>query len=517
MGAPQTHPDYDLYREDWELLRDCFDGEDAVKKQGTKYLKPTPGQVLDGMNAQGVFDPKSVGALSYENYLSRAVFPDFFTDGVRAQLGILNAKPAKLVLPPELEYLKKDATFDHRSMDALIMDVHEELLITGRTGLFGELPKNPDPKDPRFYIAQYKAEAILNWDDGSFNDGENQLNLVVLDESGYKRESVYSWTNTQKYRVLSIGAPSEAAPMGTYRYAVTEGAMPDEADFKVPTFRNNPATEIPFVFVGPTDIAIKPSRPPLKGLAQICMTIYKGEADYRYALFMQAQETLVVIGGVRNNGGDKDAPVRVGADARIDTDIGGDAKYIGVSSNGLPEQRTALEHDRELAATRSGQLLAPGKMSMESGEALKTRLAAQNATLTSIANATAAAIESLCKKMARWRGLSEEVIDKITCTPNLDFTSFQIQGQDIVQLQTAKKLGAPISSKTIHDVMRERGMTRNTFDEEVELIKKDPKELVDLMKAENEATGNNPIAQAGGGKKPPEDNKAKTKTNQPKE
>lgn len=517
MSIPDTHPDYDSLHPDWVKMRDCYEGEDAVKKKTVTYLKPTPGQVLDGMSVNGVFNPNSAGAVAYANYLSRAVFPDFFTDGVRAQVGILNAKPAKVVLPPEMEYLLLDATFDHRSLSALIVDIHEEVLITGRTGIFGEMPKEPDPADPRMYIAQYKAEKILNWDDGSFNDGENKLNLVVLDESGFKRRDTYSWDEVNQYRVLSIGAPSEKAPMGVYQYAVTEGSLPDEADFKIPTFRNKPAQEIPFVFIGPTDIAIKPARPPLKGLAQVCMTIYRGEADYRMSLFMQGQDTLVVVGGVQNNGGDRDAAVRVGADARIDVSVEGDAKYIGVSSSGLPEQRTALIADRELAATRSGQLLAPGKMSMESGEALKTRLAAQNATLTSIANSTAAGLETLLKKMARWMGLSKEKIEKISVTPNLDFTSFQIQGQDIVQLQTAKKLGAPISSKTIHDVMRERGMTRNTFDEEIELLKKDPKELVELMKAENQAMGNNPIEQAGGGKKPPENNESKTKNNQPKE
>lgn len=502
MGIAQ-HPEYIEHIGEWHMLRDSFAGEKVIKEKGAKYLPPTPGQVLDGMSVNGGgCNESSPGFVSYQNYKMRAVYPDFFEAGVRTLVGILNEKPPKVTVPKEMEYLLKDCTFGHESLSTFMRGVHAELLITGRAGLFADLPKDPDQRDPRHYLAMYQAEHIVNWDDGTFNDGFNKLNLVVLDESGYKRTATYNWQAVQKYRVLALGAVGENEAIGNYRYAEAEGGdAPEDSEFRAPSFRGRESQEIPFVFVGPNDLNTKPSTPPLIGLARLCLTIYRGEADYRYSLFMQGQETLVVIGGIRAQSvEDNNKPLRVGADARIDVDMGGDAKYVGIGSTGIPEQRAALESDRELAAVRTGQLLAPGKMSMESGEALKTRVAAQTATLTSIANSSAAALEEILKKVARWRGLDDS---KVSVTPNLDFSNFQIMAQDLVQLITAKRLGYPISFQSMHDISRERGLTRNTFEEELELIKKDPNELVEIINMQTSLTGNNPLQSAGGPKDDP--------------
>jgi hypothetical protein len=358
------------------------------------------------------------------------------------------------------------------------------------------------------YIVPYKAEQILNWDDGSFNEGFDKLNLVVLDESGYERHDNYEWKKTEKYRVLSLGGLNENSAIGSYQVAVQapnkstgdsnaqEGKEGENLEFITPKIKGAESQEIPFVFIGSKDLVRDPDRPPLLGLARICMTIYRGEADYRQTLFLQGQDTLVVVGGVRGDSADGSTPLRVGAGARIDVEQNGDAKYVGIGANGLPEQRTALENDKLLAAVRTGQLLAPGKMSMESGEALKTRVAAQTATLTSVAITSAAGLEQLLRTMATWAGYDA---DKVRVTPNLDFTNVAIQGQDIVQLQTAKNLGFPISAQSLFEVAKERGMTRNTFEQEVELIGKEPPILAERAKASAEAGKNNNPTQAAGG------------------
>lgn len=508
-----THPDYDEMYPDWVMLRDSEAGEKRIKEKTVKYLPPTPGQVLDGMNPNGsCVNPKNAGYVSYTNYLMRAVYPDFFGEGIQTLVGVLNDKAAKITLPEDMKYLEEDCTFNHETIHTLLRQVHTEILTTGRCGLFADLPKAPDQLDPRQYLAMYKADKILNWDDGSFNEGFNKLNMVLLDESGYKRDDNFVWKLTNKCRVLTLGALGANEPLGVYQYAESEdnpGLV--DLDFTAPQFRGRTLQEIPFVFVGPTDMATKPDKPPLLGLARLCMTIYRSEADYRYSLFMQGQETLVVVGGLRPSVSSTgvEEPLRVGADARIDVEAQGDAKYIGISSAGIPEQRAAIEADRQLAAVRTGQLLAPGKMSMESGEALKTRVAAQTATLTSIALAAAASLQEILRKVARWRGSDP---DKVHVVANLDFTSYNIQGQDVVQLITAKGLGAPLSMRTIHTTLRERGLTRNTFEEEVAEIKADPKELTDLLPANQEnaqsLAGNNPTASAGGPAKSTQGKKA---------
>lgn len=522
MAIDSKHPKYVEMAEDWIDLRDAFAGERRVKEQGFRYLRPTAGQVLDGALNMA---PTSTGWQSYLAYQSRAVFPDFFTIGVETLVGILNAKSAQIDLPADMEYLRQGATLTGEGLQALLRKLHEQQLITGRAGLLADLPDTPTLTPAQMYIVLYEAEKIINWDDGSFNDGFDKLNLVVLDESGWERHDDFEWKQVRKFRVLSLGELGENSAIGAYKVGTYQPAREQgDADagqgsgveLITPTIKGQECSEIPFVFVGSKDLVRDPDRPPLIGLERLCMTIYRGEADYRQTLYLQGQDTLVVIGGVRGATADGNEVLRVGAGARIDLDMGGDAKYVGIGAESLEEQRTALENDRALAAVRTGQLLQPGKMSMESGEALKTRVAGQTATLTTVAITAAAALEQLLRSMARWAGSDES---KVKVTPNLDFTNVAIQGQDIVQLQTAKGLGFPISAESLHELAVDRGLTRKTYEQELELIKKeDPillEHAVTVAAAGKSLSGNNPQEQAGGptasvrGVKP--------KTNKPKD
>lgn len=509
MAVNQTHPLYDAKIQDWQLVRDAFDGEQKVKDEGQKYLPATPGQITDG-----IMSGNTMALANYDSYKKRAVFPDFFTMGVSTLVGILDAKEAQIDLPPDMEYLRKKAMLTGEGLNALLRKIHQEQLISGRLGAMADMPKNPVQSNPQQYIEIYEAEKIINWDNGNFNEGFDILNLVVLDESGRERYDDYQWKDVKKYRVLTLGALSENEPLGTYKQATT---MPEEdggtenLTFTAPMYKGTALQEIPFVFIGPKDISIEPDVPPLIGLARLCMQIYRAEADYRHTLFMQGQDTLVIVGGVRGTTGN-DSAIRVGAGARLDIEVGGDAKYVGIGANGLPEQRMSLEADRSLAAVRTGQLLAPGKMSMESGEALKTRIAAQTATLTSVAISSAGALEQLLRKVAVWRGSDPELVK---VSPNLDFTNIAMAAQDLVQMMTAKNLGFPLSYKTLHDVAKDRGMTRNDFDKEMQLIKDDPKELIQRAKdLLNPPQANNPSASAGGPTKKPAT--APTTSNKPK-
>lgn len=513
MSVDSKHPQYDAMLPDWQLMRDSYMGERKVKSEGQVYLPATPGQILDGLNTGS-----AVGMASYNAYVQRAVFPDMVEVGTNTLIGILNAKNPQITLPPQIEYLRTTATLKGESLTAILRKIHLEQLVTGRVGLLADLPQDPDQVAPKQYIALYGAEAIINWDAGEFNDGFSKLNMVILDESGYERESTYDWKLRRKHRILTLGALSENEPLGAYMTStVLDENEPAPDSFKTPMLAGKTLEEIPFVLASAKDLDYNVDLPPLLGLARLCMTIYRGEADYRQSLFLQGQDTLVVIGGVRTqvtpDNPTGQGALRVGAGARIDIEMGGDAKYVGIGATGLPEQRTAIENDRMLASVRTGQLMAPGKMSMESGEALKTRVAAQTATLTSVALASCAALERLLKMMAVWQGGDPEAVK---VSPNLDFTNIAIQGQDLVQVITAKNLGFPLSYETLFNIAKERGLTRNTFEEEMKKIEADPKTLIDrAAELSGSLAGNNPQQSAGG----PKASTAGTgaKSNKPKE
>jgi hypothetical protein len=488
MSAKSVHPFYTAMFEKWQLGRHSYEGEDAIKKAGKTYLPATSGQIADG----ATIDPNSLGAKAYEAYKMRAVYPDLYKEAVEAAIGIMHREPPKIDLPEALEGMREDCTLLGEDLEMLLRKINAHQLSTGRLGLLGDIRK--DGVEVRPVIAIYNELAIRNWDDTSINDDDVDVRLVVLDESGYEMDSNLEWTQVEKYRILGLVGPEGALAQNGV-YASTLLKENDEvvgAVLTPPSLLGTQLDQIPFVFVNSKDLSPTPDSPPLDGLAKLCLAIYRGEADYRQNLFMQGQDTLVRIGAH----GDEDDIVRTGAGSRIDVPLGGDAKYIGVNSQGLPEQRQALENDYKRAVQKSGQLLDATSRAKESGDALRIRVAAQTATLVQIAKTGAAALERVLKSLARWYGANE---DDVKVTPNLNFTEADLNGQTLLQIVQSKGLGAPISEESIHEWMQDQGFTKLTYEEELKrLAEEEPAPGSDLVSPVDQ-----PAGQQQPGQKPP--------------
>ena len=52
----------------------------------------------------------------------------------------------------------------------------------------------------------------------------------------------------------------------------------------------------------------------------------------------------------------------------------------------------------------------------------------------------------------------------------MDFADIDFQGQELVNIMTARNMGAPISLESIHNVLVDRGMTNLDFDSEMAKI-----------------------------------------------
>jgi len=461
MSAKSVHPLYTAMLEVWKLGRDSYGGERAIKEEGTTYLPPTSGQVEDGQGSS-----KTPGQYAYEAYKQRAYYPDIYKEAVEAAIGIMHRKPPTIELPDALADMEENATLLGESLEMLLRKINAQQLKTGRVGLLGDI--RTDGTEVRPVIVTYNELAIRNWDDTSTTQDDVDVRMVVLDESGYQLGTDFAWVYKNRYRVLGlVDESNELAVNGKYATKLFEETeVIDGSQLEIPSIMGTPLELIPFTFINCKDLSPTPDSPPLEGLANLCLAIYRGEADYRQNLFMQGQDTLVTVG----RQADPDDPVRVGAGARIDVPLGGSASYIGVNSQGLPEQRQALENDYKRAVQKSGQLLDATSRAKESGDALRIRVAAQTATLPHIAKAGAAGLEKVLKALAVWHGADPE---QVVVKPNLEFTEADLNGQTLVQILTAKGLGAPVSYESIHTYMAEQGFTRQTFEEEMERINKE--------------------------------------------
>ena len=459
MALSTKHPLYVDAAKDWEVMRHSYKGERIVKEQGAKYLPPTSGMRLDGMSHG------QAGLAAYNAYKTRASFPETVTDAVEAMLGVMHHKPAAIELPRALEPMRDNATPRKESLQMLLERINLQQLITGRVGMLLDLPRRPITGPVLPYIVLYDAENIFNWDIRRREEDKPQTpDFIVLDESEYERDTNFDWELVNKYRVLVLDGD-------TYKAGVFEDQHEgvNLASLVTPVVGGITLDEIPFVIANSKDIVFDPDDPPIVGLARIAMLIYRGEADYRQALFMQGQDTLIIIGDTEQKGN-----YRTGANAVISLGPGADAKYIGVDSQGLPEMREALVNDHTRASQKGGQLLENVGQERESGDALRIRVAARTATLNQLAITGAFALQELLRIEAKWVGANpEEVLVK----PNLDFVDEALSGQTLVEYITAKTLGAPYSLKSIHKQMSDKGITEMSYEEELAAIAEEP-ELV---------------------------------------
>ena len=463
MTLSSKHPQYADFADDWEQMRDTYRGQRAVKEKGFRYLPATSGMIEDG-----IVSVNDKGFLAYVAYKTRARFPGLVRKAVEAMLGVMHHKPPTIELPAKLDPMVERATLRNESLEMLLRRVNEEQLVTGRLGLLLEVPSGREGAALP-YVALYHAESLINWDEGVRGETiPDSLNLVVIDESEDERQEDFKWERVEKYRVLVLGDLKDNEQRGTYRAGLFRGsdAEFDEASLVTPSIMGNTLDRLPFAFINTGDIVPEPSEPALIDVANTALAIYMAEADYRQTLFMQGQPTLVTIGSIDADG----KPIRLGAGARIDLPMGGDAKFVAVPGESLAEVRIALENDYNRGDQKSGELIDSGSRERESGEALKVRVAAKTATLNQIALAGAAGLQHVLRAAAEWVGADP---DEVVVTPNLDFVDDTMTGRELAELVAAKNMGAPISWETIHAIMEARGITALTIEDELEKMREE--------------------------------------------
>lgn len=454
MRFDSIHPDYLEYYPIQVICRDVAKGELFIKSKGTIYLPETSGMRADGMGMT------QTGYQDYQAYLKRACMPSFFEDSLRTRMGLLHQKPPVIEVPPQLDYLMEDCDGFGTSLKMMMRKINQEQLVTGRIGLALDVRQDSS----LLRIVTYEAETIRNWSDGLF---------VLLDESGTQLQDNLEWQHEERFRLLGLFDQSGLLnAKGAYGVVTQIKGHTEEVIF--PTLNNQTSKKIPFVFINSTDIQSRLDSPPLIGLVNLVLTIYRSEADYRQNLFMQGQDTLVIKGQLLNTDINADGgkgETRVGAGTRLHIQApDGDAKYIGVNSQGLAEQRLALEADRKRAEAKSGELVNNDSSGVESNEAMMTRIGSRTITLNEIAISGAEGLSTILKLGCEWAGANPELVKIV---PNMDFSRATVTGQELSQLQDAKAKGLVLSDRSIHKWLVEKEMTALTYEEELELIAKE--------------------------------------------
>ena len=183
------HPLYSDFLERWNKGVDSYDGEETIKRRGTKYLSATSGMIEDGALSG---NESAVGYQSYLAYVRRAVYPEIYKEAVKAAIGIMHRKPPTIQLPSQLESMIERATPLGETIELLMRRINTRQLVTGRLGLLGDIRVDADGV-PEPIVVTYYDKTIVNWDDSSTTGEDGDVSLVVLDESGYERDQNLQW------------------------------------------------------------------------------------------------------------------------------------------------------------------------------------------------------------------------------------------------------------------------------------------------------------------------------------
>lgn len=439
------HPDYIDHEGEWRLMRDTYRGTKAIKGAGEMYLpKPT------GFSVQN-----DGGLALYSNYKARAEYPELLPYTLTGMVGVIHRREAQIEMPPSMRYLWEHATLTDLTLEALHRRITSELLQVGRYVLMADAP----PQGGSPFISSYVTENLINWDEKGL--------FYVLNDSQLVRNG-FEWQEDERYKVLEIQAGE---------YTVTEyfGKEPRSGDPLRPRGRaNRVISDIPLVIVGAKDLHPVPEVPPLIGVSRASVAIYRLDADYRHQLFGSAQETLFISGVTE----EAQIPTLVGAGVVHGLPQGAEAKYVGPSGRTIAAHRTAILDERQNAAQAGARLFDTEPTQRVSGEALKIRDAARNATLATIAMASGAGLEKVLRHVAAFLG---EDPTKVIVKPNLEFVDRTLTPDQALNLVKGWQAQA-FSRTTLYENLKKGGIAseERSVQEEVALIRKESSEEEDI-------------------------------------
>ena len=416
MGVSNFHPRYSLALNRWQLVRDCIEGQEAVKNNTTGYLPAT-------------FATDE--AERYQQYLERAYFMGVTGRTHAALLGMVFRKQPKYKLPPAVEALIEDIDGSGQSLEQMSKALVGDLLAVGRYGLLVDYPTADEGIDAeterrlglRPTIAAYSAESIINWRwDGI--KGRKQLTLVVLAEEVPRNLDEFAHDFDTVYRVLRLRD-------GVYTQTVYDAQGQQIIEEYTPRMAGGATFDrIPFHIAGSTNNYPEPDVAPLVDMAHLNIAHYQSTAELKENQFFSAQGTLHLdVGEMSTDEFQSLNPngVIVGRRTGIITSGGGSATLLQGDSRQADILATMAHEEQQMVAIGARLVQRGGQA--ETAEASRINASAESSTLDSLVNNGSEAIEGALEDFARFLGADPEAVSY-----QLN-TEFWESGVDAQQLQ----------------------------------------------------------------------------------
>lgn len=427
MPVTTLHPDYMKRMSQWQTMRDCIEGEDAIKQAGEKYL------------------PKASGSdtYRYNAYKLRARFVNYTKRTLDGLHGLILRRDPIVEKPDDITLSKILQNIDRRgsSLYQFVSDTVYDVMITSWGGYLVDYPKvdkavdglTLEKEDIRPYIRYYPAESIINWKYGTVN-GMEQLTMVVLKEQWDNCEDdIFSHNLKDVYRVLIL-------VNGVYHQMLFKDDKSDPEDIVI-NINGKPVTKLPF-FTIPGKI---PEVPMFLDLAKCNIGHYQKTADYENGLHLTTLPTGYITGHDKYIDPEtkEEEAIALGPDQFImlkeaDAKVG----VLNYAGTGLTHCESAIANAMSDMAILGSRLVSPEKGTSESADSAKIHRAGENARLAGFAKNISEGLSKAVQLIAEWMNIEGDF--SISLCTDYDTLSFDPNALNaLANLSEAGKLPLP--------------------------------------------------------------------------
>ena len=154
-GVETTHTLYDKRKAQWTLIRDCLEGEDAIKAKGVTYLPKT----------------KGMSDLRYEAFKLRAEWVNYTKRTLTGLHGLVFRKKPVINYPKELQDIIDNCDRRGTNLYKFASNIFKDSLPVSFGGLLVDQPvinefisrKEAEERKITPFIKYYAAESVINW------------------------------------------------------------------------------------------------------------------------------------------------------------------------------------------------------------------------------------------------------------------------------------------------------------------------------------------------------------------
>jgi len=448
----------------WKTVRDCVEGQNAIKNGGTKYLPRPAGQTDD----------------DYNNYKERAVFFDGTSRTAEGLHGLIFAKDPVQVgadkIPEAFKELLKNVDASGTSLDQFTSNIVWDAMQTAWGGILVDHP----PVEPGTSIADSKGIAYLKWYAAesiywcsySVIRGAKKLSLVVLREDieGVNPEDEFDIVTTEAYRVLSFDKEGYIQRVFVKDKNAKNGFLEQEPIY--PMIDAKRLDFIPF-YTLPGEV---PEKSMLLGLAYENIGHYQKTADYENGLHLTGTPTPIAENMEqpsiedKKTGEKKDVAVKLGGRQflffaqRDDNGTFADVrtKFLEFTGAGLGQILQGLNGCLDRMAKLGIMAIGAEKKGVETAEVARIHRASEHGVLGAFARSANEKITAAIRLFAVWNGITEDEANLWSYELTTDYNVEEFSAQVLAIMHTARQSGEISRSVWFNALKRAGYIPENT-------------------------------------------------------